>query len=171
METIDLTPTWSQVLLVYLEVYANSESAEGRKTALNELKRMALIADQRVKDLKSQNPQSITVAFGEQLTKIIANGDDPEEYADQGAGYMVTHDFKTEAETAAYRQALEDHSGWLESYELDQEEVKKYCEVQYENHYKCPYDGAEWADVWDCACNDKCPQCNAEIEPFKSEKL
>ena len=30
--------------------------------------------------------------------------------------------------------------------------------------------GQEWGDTWSCACNDKCPVCNAEIEPFESER-
>ncbi len=25
--------------------------------------------------------------------------------------------------------------------------------------------GVTWEDVWDCACNDRCPVCNREIEP------
>lgn len=36
------------------------------------------------------------------------------------------------------------------------------------NFYRCPC-GAEWQDEWDCTCNDRCPTCNAEIEPYKSE--
>jgi len=31
--------------------------------------------------------------------------------------------------------------------------------------------GIEWQDEWDCMCNDKCPACNKEIEPYKSEDL
>lgn len=41
----------------------------------------------------------------------------------------------------------------------------------YRNHYRCPDDGTEWTDEWDCMCNDKCPTCNAEIEPYRSEDL
>lgn len=26
--------------------------------------------------------------------------------------------------------------------------------------------GMVWADDWDCACNDECPVCHGEIEPF-----
>lgn len=37
------------------------------------------------------------------------------------------------------------------------------------NYYKCPC-GEEWQDHWDCACNDKCPKCNKEIEPYESEE-
>lgn len=39
------------------------------------------------------------------------------------------------------------------------------------NHYRCPNDGSEWQDAWSCTCNDKCPACNAEIEPYFSEEL
>jgi transcription initiation factor IIE alpha subunit len=39
------------------------------------------------------------------------------------------------------------------------------------NRYKCPNDGAKWTDTWDCACNDRCPVCNAEIEPYDSDEI
>ncbi|WP_313479181.1 hypothetical protein, partial [Stutzerimonas kunmingensis] len=29
--------------------------------------------------------------------------------------------------------------------------------------------GAEWQDAWSCQCNDECPVCGAEIEPYRSE--
>jgi hypothetical protein len=35
------------------------------------------------------------------------------------------------------------------------------------NYYE--HCGTTWTDVWDCTCNDKCPVCGAEIEPFHSE--
>jgi hypothetical protein len=39
------------------------------------------------------------------------------------------------------------------------------------NYYRCSNDGTEWADVWSCMCNDKCPSCNAEIEPYRSNDI
>jgi hypothetical protein len=45
-------------------------------------------------------------------------------------------------------------------------------EKQFVNYYCCPEDGAEWADVWTCSCNDKCPRCGAkDIEPYKSLEI
>jgi hypothetical protein len=54
-------------------------------------------------------------------------------------------------------------------------------EVQYLNHYRCSHDDPnrsgygkpveEWSSSWSCMCNDKCPVCNAETEPYKSEDL
>jgi hypothetical protein len=38
------------------------------------------------------------------------------------------------------------------------------------NHYRCPC-GCEWSDEWDCMCNDRCPDCDAEVEPFDSEEV
>ncbi len=43
--------------------------------------------------------------------------------------------------------------------------------VRYLNQYRCPYCQTEWEDVWDCGCNDRCPDCNKEIEPFASALL
>lgn len=38
------------------------------------------------------------------------------------------------------------------------------------NYYKCSC-GKEWESVWSCTCNSKCPKCNREIEPFRSEDM
>jgi len=41
--------------------------------------------------------------------------------------------------------------------------------VMWRNKYR--HCGQEWEDVWDYACNDRCPVCNAEIEPYCSEEI
>lgn len=38
---------------------------------------------------------------------------------------------------------------------------------KFENQYKCEC-GHEWINWWSCACNDRCPKCNKEIEPFET---
>jgi hypothetical protein len=40
--------------------------------------------------------------------------------------------------------------------------------VRYLNQYRCPTCQTEWEDEWDCCCNDRCPDCNKEIEPYES---
>jgi uncharacterized protein (DUF983 family) len=42
---------------------------------------------------------------------------------------------------------------------------------KYTNYYRCPECGEEWQDVWDCKCNDRCPNCNTEIEPYQSNDI
>lgn len=50
---------------------------------------------------------------------------------------------------------------------------------RYLNQYVCNHVGSlnegeacvEWEDVWDSMCNDKCPVCNHEIEPYESQAL
>ncbi len=37
--------------------------------------------------------------------------------------------------------------------------------------YCCPDCGTEWEDEWSCMCNDRCPECDAEVEPVSSEDL
>lgn len=44
-------------------------------------------------------------------------------------------------------------------------------DVLFRMKYKCPYDGHEWEMEWDCACNDRCPVCNKEIEPLSYDEL
>ena len=45
----------------------------------------------------------------------------------------------------------------------------------YRNHYRhddCgTQPGIEWDDYWSATCNDRCPACDAEIEPLKSEEI
>ena len=41
-------------------------------------------------------------------------------------------------------------------------------ELLFRNYFRCPYDAATWIDEWVCMCNDKCPICGAEIEPYDS---
>lgn len=50
------------------------------------------------------------------------------------------------------------------------EDSEDSVKMLYKNHYRCDC-GAEWTDEWDCMCNDHCPDCDAEIEPYKSEDI
>jgi hypothetical protein len=45
------------------------------------------------------------------------------------------------------------------------------AELKFRNYYRCPYDGAAWTDEWVHTCNDRCPRCRAEIEPYHSEDI
>jgi hypothetical protein len=54
-----------------------------------------------------------------------------------------------------------------ESTPLDQQVMAQW----FEKYYHCPICDTEWTDEWSCLCNDKCPNCNAEIEPFDSVDL
>jgi hypothetical protein len=40
--------------------------------------------------------------------------------------------------------------------------------VKYYRHEECK---AEWTDEWSCACNDSCPVCGDEIEPYDWDDL
>ena len=42
---------------------------------------------------------------------------------------------------------------------------------RFRNFYRCPNCRIEWQDEWDSMCNDHCPQCDAEIEPYDSEDI
>lgn len=50
---------------------------------------------------------------------------------------------------------------------------------KFVNHYHCEHEGrlesgqeaCDWEDTSDCMNNDKCPTCNAEIEPYESEDI
>jgi hypothetical protein len=44
------------------------------------------------------------------------------------------------------------------------------CAPAFKNFYECPC-GVSWEDKWSCACNDRCPSCNKEIEPSRSKEV
>jgi hypothetical protein len=56
---------------------------------------------------------------------------------------------------------------WVDFADTDLDK-EKAC---FRNHYVCPFDGEQWYDVADCMCNDRCPRCDAEIEPIESEEI
>lgn len=39
-------------------------------------------------------------------------------------------------------------------------------EPRYTNHYLCPKDDTRWDAGWSCMCNDRCPTCDAVVEPY-----
>jgi hypothetical protein len=41
----------------------------------------------------------------------------------------------------------------------------------FRKSYRCDDCEVDWSDEWSCACNDRCPVCDAEIEPYESEDL
>lgn len=41
----------------------------------------------------------------------------------------------------------------------------------FRNHYRCGDCDVEWNDLWSCTCNDRCPTCGKEIEPYESEDV
>ena len=42
---------------------------------------------------------------------------------------------------------------------------------RFRNYYYCVDCDCEWHACWSSTCNDRCPQCNVEIEPFSSEDV
>ena len=42
---------------------------------------------------------------------------------------------------------------------------------RFRNYYQCPTDGTKWHDEWNHLCNDRCPVCDSEIEPYFSQDV
>lgn len=64
-------------------------------------------------------------------------------------------------------------SGKLQFVDLDQPESLMEIQIikntYFLNRYK--HCNVEWEDEWSCMCNDRCPVCNAEIEPYESIEI
>lgn len=41
----------------------------------------------------------------------------------------------------------------------------------YRKFYRCDECNIEWTDDWSCCCNDKCPQCDGEFEPYECKDI
>ena len=41
----------------------------------------------------------------------------------------------------------------------------------FENHYHCSECGTKWQNEDDCSCNDRCPNCDNEIQPYESLEI
>ena len=41
----------------------------------------------------------------------------------------------------------------------------------FRNFYECSECGTRWTDEWECQCNDRCPKCRCEIEPYDSVEI
>jgi rubrerythrin len=66
-----------------------------------------------------------------------------------------------------------EHGPALTSGEIDElcEKLNPAQELpRFRNHYRCVC-GETWSNEDDCTCNDRCPICHAETEPFESEDL
>lgn len=51
--------------------------------------------------------------------------------------------------------------------EVEPEEVRP----RFRNWYKCDHCKADWNDVWDCMCDDRCPVCDIAMSPYYSEEI
>jgi hypothetical protein len=62
-------------------------------------------------------------------------------------------------------QIHEDDDEWEGALDSDGEPCR------WHNHYECDHCVEYWTDDWSCCCNDRCPVCDRETEPYKSEWL
>jgi hypothetical protein len=51
------------------------------------------------------------------------------------------------------------------------EYIVRNVDFRFHNHYRCDDCDIQWHDCWDSMCNDRCPNCNAEIEPYRSYEI
>lgn len=50
-------------------------------------------------------------------------------------------------------------------------QVNHNFSMAYKNYYHCKECKQRWKSDWLHTCNDKCPNCNSEIQPYKSEQI
>jgi hypothetical protein len=50
-------------------------------------------------------------------------------------------------------------------------DISSKVEYKFRNFYECPDCKVKWQDEWDSMCNDRCPKCDKEIQPYASEDI
>lgn len=93
---------------------------------------------------------------------------------DAEAEQRVSRSEDPDSETGAYVKAWV----WVNREEI-QPNYAEDEEKSFVNHYRCEgnhdcrtqHEPLEWTDTWSCACNDRCPTCRTEMEPYESEEL
>src|ERR1700753_2325028 len=88
VEKLDLTPTWSGLLPVYLEAF-ESGNQTGRTAALSELKRMALLADKYVEIVKKAEAEGSTDRIKVEIPKADEKSHMGEEVFSQYIEFMA----------------------------------------------------------------------------------
>lgn len=88
-----------------------------------------------------------------------------------GDGYAYVADLLRQHDSTG-RGSEEVLKEWAEFYNGESDELDSAIEetgilAWFRNFYR--HCGEEWEDEHSCQCNDRCPVCNAEIEPYKSE--
>jgi hypothetical protein len=89
---------------------------------------------------------------------------------------MSTKPAFIECETCGYYHPVEffgdcrDDANRFDGSQLDERYgADGWHQQEFEIHYR--HCGTEWTQYWSCACNDECPTCGAEIEPYEFEEV
>ena len=131
-DLITLLQCCQKDLLGLLERFDLSASSDPYQKTLTELK-AAIEAVSQIYDqlpdesTETQDHQTLTIAFGEELTRAIHEGEilTKDHVLD---GVICRRTFATQG-AAAYLMALEDYHGFHMAYVLNQEEQEKYAEI------------------------------------------
>ena len=61
------------------------------------------------------------------------------------------------------------HANGYAEVESHYQELSELVNDKFRNHYK--HCGETWTDEWDATCDDECPVCGKDIQPYKSEDI
>ena len=53
---------------------------------------------------------------------------------------------------------------------MQDESATEEVALVFRNFYECPC-GTTWTDQWNSMCNDRCPTCDCEIQPYHSVEI
>lgn len=108
----------------HLQQFVDNDLHFTSPNAQEELKTILI----KLQDLQLQKQETVVVAFGEQLARAIATGNDPVNI-DTTSGIIEIKEFHSKNEADAYKQGLADTHGWNDSYVLDMDDEKKYSSI------------------------------------------
>jgi hypothetical protein len=165
------------------EIFNDSETESSFTCA----ERAALDLADRLKDDFEENTPTVTGCYADLLSATLS-----EVNWYEIAEHYISDCDTSDIESDEYDAVIENPDKFLEDAQLNlahykpwkirsaafdtlaraRGEVNSEAErIRFRNYYRCPNDGTEWSDEWSCMCNDRCPLCNAEIEPYESEDI
>jgi hypothetical protein len=118
------------------------------------------------KDEQGDTYRVFSFPVGEVEKKSIGWQPDPDDFPVAGL-----HSFEVYEDLEHGRSCHPEVDKWIEIFEgmIEEPVIIPLEELMYRNFYR--HCGEEWDDEWSCMCNDECPVCHKEIEPYKSEEI
>ena len=84
--------------------------------------------------------------------------------------YKVTLEVEGQVEADTAKKAQQKFKDNLEWADINYGTYHVEPEWRFTMRYECPC-GEAWSMEHDCACNDRCPECNRENEPVSVEDV
>lgn len=96
--------------------------------------------------------------------------DDPWTLATAATVSYFKAEFQDNALEAVQVDGEADYTIQAVIYEPEDVDPSEAPDEEFTNYYRCDNCEEEWSDTWSSMCNDRCPKCDTETEPYDSDE-